>query len=151
MKLLYFIVSLFILFSCSKAENFYSTPEVKSMLGQKLQLCPDTPNCINTEYADQSGHYFPPLVYPESKKSQIMSLVKTTISDMGGKVETLTETYLAATFTSSIFRFIDDFEIRNDVDENKIQIRSASRVGYSDFGVNKKRVELFSERLKKNF
>ncbi len=49
-------------------------------------------------------------------------------------------TYLAATFSSSFFGFIDDVEFRVDTQNQLIHIRSAARLGYSDFGVNKKRV-----------
>ena len=55
--------------------------------------------------------------------------------------------YLAVTFTSSIFRFVDDLEIRIDTDQQLIHLRSASRVGRSDGGVNRKRLE----RLKMAF
>ena len=47
--------------------------------------------------------------------------------------------YLAATYHSSLFRFVDDLELRLDAENNKIQMRSASREGYSDIGANKKR------------
>jgi len=52
-----------------------------------------------------------------------------------------TDTYLHIEFTSAIFRFVDDVEFFADDTEKQIQVRSASRVGYSDFGVNRSRVE----------
>ncbi|MCU7835372.1 MAG: DUF1499 domain-containing protein [gamma proteobacterium symbiont of Taylorina sp.] len=55
--------------------------------------------------------------------------------------------YLHATFTSSFFKFVDDFEVRVDHIALKLHIRSASRSGYSDFGVNKRRVKEFYQRL----
>ncbi|MCU7800664.1 MAG: DUF1499 domain-containing protein [gamma proteobacterium symbiont of Lucinoma myriamae] len=42
-----------------------------------------------------------------------------------------------------MFKFFDDFELRLDNTTHKLHIRSASRVGYSDFGVNKRRVKRF--------
>ncbi len=66
---------------------------------------------------------------------------------MRGSIQVENEDYLAATFTSSFFRFVDDLEIRIHADQNMIHIRSASRVGHSDGGVNKKRIE----QLKKLF
>ena len=64
---------------------------------------------------------------------------------MGGDVQVESGNYLAATFTSAIFKFVDDLEIRIDSTEEVIHIRSASRVGYSDMGVNKKRTELLKK------
>jgi uncharacterized protein (DUF1499 family) len=60
---------------------------------------------------------------------------------MGGSINVEKADYLAATFTSSIFRFVDDLEIRVDTDKNQVQLRSASRVGRGDGGVNRKRIE----------
>ena len=51
--------------------------------------------------------------------------------------------YLAATFETPFFRFVDDMEFRMVPEKKRIQIRSASRVGYSDMGTNRKRVERF--------
>ena len=61
---------------------------------------------------------------------------------MGGIIQVESDNYLAVTFTSAIFKFVDDLEIRIDSTQKVIHIRSASRVGYSDMGVNKKRTEL---------
>jgi len=52
-----------------------------------------------------------------------------------------TNTYLHIEFTSAFFRFVDDVEFFVDDTEKKIHVRSASRIGYSDFGVNRGRVE----------
>ena len=67
--------------------------------------------------------------------------------DMGGRIRAEETGYLAGTFTSSIFRFVDDLEVRIDSDRNTVHLRSASRVGRSDLGANRKRVE----RLKASF
>lgn len=55
--------------------------------------------------------------------------------------------YLHAVFTSLIFRFRDDVEILVDDSAKVLQIRSASRVGHSDLGVNRKRVERLRDRF----
>jgi uncharacterized protein (DUF1499 family) len=51
------------------------------------------------------------------------------------------DTYIHAEFTSAIFRFVDDVEFYLDDTAKTIHMRSASRVGKSDFGVNRKRME----------
>ncbi len=55
------------------------------------------------------------------------------------KIVTASESYLHAEFRSAVFRFVDDVEFL--VQDHVIQVRSASRLGYSDLGVNRKRVE----------
>ena len=62
---------------------------------------------------------------------------------MGGQVQTVDGDRLVATFTSRLFRFVDDFALRVDGSAGLLHIRSASRVGYGDFGVNRRRVERF--------
>lgn len=125
--------------------------QTMKQINRPLPACPDKPNCINTEYPDDSTHYLPPLDFPDSIKEQIMPLAKSIILDMGGTVinESTKEEnkYLAATFTSSLFRFVDDFELRQDNSAHKLHMRSASRTGYSDFGVNKRRIMKFSAQF----
>jgi len=60
---------------------------------------------------------------------------------MGGIIQVEKDNYLAATFISSIFGFVDDLEIRIEPGQKTIHLRSASRVGRGDGGVNRKRVE----------
>lgn len=58
-----------------------------------------------------------------------------------------TDSYLRAKCTTRIFRFIDDLELLTDTDDEVIHVRSASRVGTWDFGVNRRRVESLRHRL----
>jgi uncharacterized protein (DUF1499 family) len=51
------------------------------------------------------------------------------------------EDYIHAEFVSSVFRFVDDVEFSFDKTKKLIQVRSASRTGYSDLGVNRRRIE----------
>ena len=113
-----------------------------------LKKCPEKPNCINTEYPDNTNHYLPAIDFPDSKQEQLMAQARTLILQMGGTVIKEDNHYLAATFTSSLFKFVDDFELRQDNTTHQLHIRSASRTGYSDFGVNKRRVKKFSDQFK---
>jgi len=61
------------------------------------------------------------------------------------RIVTAGETYLHAEFTSAVFRFVDDVEFLLDDAEKVVHVRSASRVGHSDLGVNRKRVEALRE------
>lgn len=118
-----------------------SSGAVPGLVEGRLQRCPDTPNCVNSEYVSDAEHYIEPLVYSADQVDQVLPRLKTIIAEMGGNIQEENTDYLAATFTSSIFRFVDDLEIRIDADQNTIHLRSASRVGRSDLGANRKRVE----------
>ena len=64
-------------------------------------------------------------------------------------VITVSDSYLHAEFTSAVFRFIDDLEFLVDDTAKVIHVRSASRLGTSDLGVNRKRVEEIRRRWQK--
>ena len=66
---------------------------------------------------------------------------KEALTELGGRIEKDTGDYLWATFRSRIWRFVDDTELRLDAAGKVIHVRSASRVGKGDLGVNRKRVE----------
>ena len=133
--------------ACSQAEQLSEGVHALNSK-QQLKVCPDSPNCINTEYPDKTSQYVPPLIYDVKKTDQIMAMSRKIILEMGGKIIKQEVDYIAATFTSMVFRFVDDFELRNDAKQHTLHIRSASRTGYSDFGVNKKRVEEFIKQFK---
>ena len=135
------IIALFVLGFMSKSGAAHGLVE------GRLTPCPDKPNCVSSELVSDAKHYIEPLVYSEGKAAQVIPRLKTIIVDMGGSIQAEETNYLAATFTSSVFRFVDDLEIRIDTGQKTIHLRSASRVGHGDGGANRKRVEL----LKNNF
>lgn len=55
--------------------------------------------------------------------------------------------YIHAEFTTLLFRFVDDVEFAIDASARRVDFRSASRVGYSDLGTNRRRMEALSRRL----
>jgi uncharacterized protein (DUF1499 family) len=63
------------------------------------------------------------------------------------KIVTADENFLHVEFRSAVFRFVDDVEFLFDDEHKVIHIRSASRVGYYDFGVNRRRVEELRKRF----
>ena len=65
---------------------------------------------------------------------------KAAVERMGGTVIEETDSYLAATFQTRLFRFTDDLELR-DAGDGTVHVRSSSRVGHSDMGTNRRRVE----------
>jgi len=129
------ILALFVLGQMSQSG------EANGLFEAKLTKCPDKPNCICTEFVADASHYIDPIGFSQSNAAKVLSELKISIREMGGSLQAEADNYLAFTFTSSIFRFVDDLEIRIDKDLKIIHMRSASRVGHSDRGVNKKRIE----------
>ncbi|MCH2207826.1 MAG: DUF1499 domain-containing protein [Lentisphaerales bacterium] len=110
---------------------------------------PESPNCVSS-HADStdSVHYISPLVYEGTSEAAIEAIVKVIENWPRAKVITQEENYFHVVCTTLIFRFKDDLEIFVDQEQKKIHFRSASRVGYSDLGTNRKRVNKFKETLK---
>ena len=104
----------------------------------RLRPCPDRPNCVSSEPGE--GSSVAPLVFSDEPE-KAWDRLKSTVQELGGKIHEDTGEYLRSSFTSRIFRFVDDVEFRLIPEEKVIHVRSASRVGYSDLGVNRKRVE----------
>ncbi len=124
--------------------------EASGLVAGKLSECPDRPNCICSEFEADATHYTDPVVFSQITTSEVLSRLKNSIREMGGNIQTEEGNYLAATFTSAFFRFVDDLEIRIDSDQKIIHMRSASRAGYSDRGVNRERIELLKNYISKN-
>lgn len=107
--------------------------KAKGLVSGHLAPPSSAPNCISSEVDVQPEKKVAPL---NGSLAQIKAAIKAT----GGTITSETDDYLSATYMSKIFKFVDDVEIRHEKD-NIWHIRSASRVGYSDRGVNRKRVE----------
>jgi uncharacterized protein (DUF1499 family) len=111
----------------------------------RLSSCPATPNCICSEQRGDGLQYIDPVIIPDNSTVATVDMLKAVIHEMGGSLQAESDEYLAATFSSAIFGFVDDMEIRIDATQNMIHVRSASRVGHSDMGVNRQRAELFKQ------
>ena len=138
-----FIAAFFILGIMSKSG------EAPGLVSGKLSNCPNKPNCVCSEYKDDANHYIDPMVIPQDIALDSLPILKNIIINMGGTIQQESNNYLAAIFTSSIFGFVDDVEIRLDRAQNTIHIRSGSRVGHGDAGVNKKRTDLLKTLFEK--
>ncbi len=105
-----------------------------------LAPCPKTPNCVSSQ-ATSSGKRVPPLALAGDPKAELGRL-KDVVNNMSGT--TLIEEadhYLYFECASKLLGFVDDLEFYCDPDAKVIHVRSASRLGYSDLGVNRKRIE----------
>lgn len=112
-----------------------------------LRPCPDRPNCVSSETG--TNNPVQPLRYTSDADTAVETLLASLV-DAGGTIENHGPDFIWATFTSPLFRFVDDVELRHVAAEQLYHIRSGSRLGYSDLGVNAKRVEkirtLFQEK-----
>lgn len=108
-----------------------------------LRACPESPNCIQTYDVADQNHFKTPLS-PKADILQTTQAIKKAIMGSGGEIiseQALSPVgyYLHAEYESKWIRFVDDVEVVIQADS--IQLRSASRLGRSDFGVNGERFE----------
>ncbi len=101
----------------------------------KLSACPSSPNCICTE-----NGIIGPIPLHGRDAQHLWKRLQQVISEQGGRIQSQNDYYLWATFKSPFFGFIDDLEARMDNEKQAIQLRSASRIGYYDLGINQKRM-----------
>ena len=122
----------------------------KSNLGVKngkLSPLSKKPNCVSTQTEFSSKRVAP--VKFSGEAAEFMAKVASAMASMPGAViKQQSENYVYVVFTSKIMRFKDDVEVYLDEEEGLMHFRSASRVGYSDLGVNAKRYDAFISKLK---
>jgi len=112
-----------------------------------LYPCPDSPNCVCSETHTPASHAIEPI----QGDQQTWEALSQRITALGGVIEHDDGDYLHATFVSSLFRFVDDVELRRDAQHHGlIHVRSASRVGRTDFSVNRQRVEQLFQGMETN-
>jgi uncharacterized protein (DUF1499 family) len=129
-------------------ERLSRRPKHLGATGGRLAPCHASPNCVSSQ-ADGNDrvHFVEPLRFTgasDAAWSRIGELVR---SQPRVRIVHETDRYLHAEFTSRILRFVDDFELLLDDGAGVIDVRSASRLGYSDFGVNRQRVEAIRRKF----
>ena len=106
----------------------------------RLIACPESPNCVSS-YESSEEHAIAAL---DGNLNQIQQIL---VAMDGANIVEQSNNYLYAEFTSSLMGYIDDVEFLYDAASNTTQVRSASRVGYSDMGANRSRVEAIRMQL----
>ena len=106
----------------------------------KLAPCPKSPNCVSTQVSDKK-RIIKPLKYNSTLKEAKLNILDIIESLKRTKIINETENYIHVEFRTRTFKFVDDVEFYFDDTEKIIHFRSASRVGWSDMGVNRKRME----------
>jgi len=115
-----------------------------------FKACPSSPNCISTQAAnDDEQHKMSAIPYTGTWEAAKTKLVKI-INDMDRTTVTENEgNYIHSEFMSKTMKFVDDVEFYFDDANKVIHFRSASRIGRSDLGVNRKRMEAITTAFNK--
>ena len=110
------------------------TPENLGVYENKLAPCPNSPNCVSS-FATNAPHLVKPI------KADLEKIERTLASLNNANIVDRSDNYIRAEFKSRFMGYVDDVEFLYDELENISHVRSASRVGYTDLGANRRRVE----------
>lgn len=118
-----------------------SRPSNLGVRDGRLAACPDSPNCVSTQAEDRE-YWIAPLTYQGDSSTVIETLEEIVIQQPRTRIIEKSPHYLHAEFRSAFFRFVDDVEFYVEAESGRVHFRSASRVGRSDMGANRTRMEL---------
>ncbi|MGD8396554.1 MAG: DUF1499 domain-containing protein [Candidatus Eiseniibacteriota bacterium] len=123
-------------------------PDHLGVANGHLAPCPSSPNCVTSGAAADSSHRMEPWQYEGPAavaRERLLAIIRAT---RGTRVIETDGSYIAAEFRTPVFGFVDDVEFLIDGDRRQIHFRSASRLGYSDLGVNRRRMERLGDRFR---
>jgi uncharacterized protein (DUF1499 family) len=112
----------------------------------KLSPCPDSPNCVYSRNTDPA-RFIEPLRYTGKLADARQKLIDLLENSKRTRLIRVEMDYIHAEFQSVIFKFVDDVEFYFSSEDSIVHVRSASRTGYYDFGVNRRRVERLRARF----
>ncbi|MFN3164366.1 MAG: DUF1499 domain-containing protein [Pseudohongiellaceae bacterium] len=115
-------------------------PQDIGVQGGRLAPCPDSPNCVSSFESDETHGIAPLNADLETIEQVLVEMERTNIVSVEGN-------YLYAEFTSRLMGFVDDVEFLYDPGSGMTHVRSASRLGYSDLGANRDRIESIRSQL----
>ena len=125
-----------------------TSPPLSGSPNTPLPPCPASPNCVCSEDPDP-GHRVEPLSF-SGPAAEAMARLRTVIRALPrARIVSDHADSLQVEFRTPLLRFVDDVEFRLHPGAQVIQVRSASRIGYSDLGVNRRRVEQIREAFEK--
>ena len=111
-----------------------------------LKACSDKPNCVSSLSNPDKKSFIEPL--RADNIEVVWDNLQMGLPDLGLKPVTAQENYIHATAQTPLLKFVDDVEFLLDREKGLIHVKSESRVGYSDMGANRKRVEAIRKKLK---
>ena len=104
----------------------------------KITKCPNTPNCVSSIENSSSKKYIEPFKIKNNVEISKLKIKDICLNKFKAEVETEESNYLHFIFRTKFLNFKDDIEF--EFLSNKINVKSASRIGYSDLGVNRRRI-----------
>ena len=128
----------------------WKRPDNLGVRDGRLAACRRSPNCVSSQAdASDAVHYIAPIAF-KATTAEAMAAAKRAIESMQRSSIVHSEPgYLYAEFRSKLLGFVDDAELLYDDKAGVFHVRSASRLGRRDFGVNRKRVEALRRLLQK--
>jgi len=120
-------------------------PALGAHAGQ-LSPCPLSPNAVSSQ-TESEAHRVDPLPARGTPSDALKRCRTACLAEPGTRLISETDSYLRFEVVTRWWRFIDDLECLYDPASNAIQVRSASRIGHSDLGTNRRRVERIRRRL----
>lgn len=112
------------------------------MINNKFKPCPKTPNCVSTMAPkEDKKHFITPISYNSSQEEAVEKMIQIINSLKGTTITVKDINYIHAIFSTKLLRFKDDVEFYFDDSSKIIHFKSASRIGSSDLGTNRKRME----------
>ena len=139
-------IALFIVIPGEKTMFAGKRPTNLGIQSGQLAACPRSPNCVSS-FSQDAEHKIEPLTYSSTPTVAMASLKGAIASWDKTKIINQTDNYLYVEFTSPLMGFVDDVEFLVDEGAKVIHVRSASRLGQSDLGVNRKRIETIRTKL----
>lgn len=106
----------------------------------KLAPCPNKPNCVCSQAQSGTSHHVLPFTFEGDRAEAMTRLVAVLLAQPNCKIITQSKDYIHAEFSTRLMGFVDDVEFYLP-QGNELHVRSASRLGHSDLGVNRARVE----------
>jgi len=114
-----------------------------------LEPCPSSPNCVCSQGdPTDTQHYIEPISYDGESSAALDAIAAAVADTAGATVTNRSDDQLDAVFVTRFFRFKDDVSFLIDTADQKIHLRSASRVGHSDLGANRKRMAALIPQIK---
>lgn len=136
------LIALYAFLITACAGNMPNNLGIKNL---QLQPCPSSPNCVSSFDTD-AEHSIAPIFINEGEKQIKKKLLNLIKQHSNMRLVHHADKYIYAQYTSGVMGFVDDMEFL--ITGKKVEVRSASRLGYSDLGANRNHIEIIRERLK---
>jgi uncharacterized protein (DUF1499 family) len=122
-------------------------PDDLGVRGGRLKPVPTSPNAVGSQAPRGDDHFIEPLAYRGRREDAIAALEGVVAALPRTRIVARSDDYLHAECESALLGFVDDLEFHLPAEGGVIHVRSASRLGHSDLGVNRRRVEEIRARL----